>query len=279
MARSANGSMLTSSSDSPHDYRSFRASQLVTHDETPEAHMARDRGRTAAPEERPTCFSQTSNFDQGHNGYQQHVGKYDPAAKRPGRNAEDPIQVIPLTSDPVRGKIHFLPLRKRGQAPLAAFDRELLALLPRLRRFARALARNASDADDLLQVALERALKARNQWQPGTRLDSWTMRIVRNCWIDEARSRVRRARTFAPQDEIDTLGSDAQRDIERYVEVQQVDRAMNTLPREQREAIALVLVEGLAYREAAEMLRIPMGTLTSRVTRGRHALVQMLEVA
>ena len=160
---------------------------------------------------------------------------------------------------------------------MAAFERELLALLPRLRRFARALARDANDADDLLQVALERALKARSQWQPGTRLDAWTMRIVRNCWIDEARSRTRRARTFAPQEEIDILGSDAQRDIERYVELQQVDRAMNTLPREQREAIALVLVEGLAYREAAEMLSVPMGTLTSRVTRGRHALVQMLE--
>jgi len=160
---------------------------------------------------------------------------------------------------------------------LATFERELLALLPRLRRFARALARDANDADDLLQVALERALKARSQWQAGTRLDAWTMRIVRNCWIDEARSRIRRARTFAPQEEIDTLGSDAQRDIERHVELQQVDRAMNLLPREQREAIALVLVEGLAYREAAEMLSVPMGTLTSRVTRGRHALVQMLE--
>jgi RNA polymerase sigma-70 factor (ECF subfamily) len=102
------------------------------------------------------------------------------------------------------------------------------------------------------------------------------MRILRNCWIDEARSRTRRARTFAPQDEIDRLGSDAQRDIERHVEVQQVDRAMNALPREQREAIALVLVEGLAYREAAERLHVPMGTLTSRVTRGRHALIQML---
>ena len=230
MARSANGSMLASSSESLLDYRSFRASQLSARVDTAVALVPLDPALTAAPE-----------------------------------------------ANPSRPNIHFLPLRKRGRAPLAAFERELLALLPRLRRFARALTRDANDADDLLQVALERALKARNQWQPGTRLDAWTMRIVRNCWIDEARSRIRRARTFAPQEEIDTHGSDAQRDIERYVELQQVDRAMNTLPREQREAIALVLVEGLAYREAAEMLSVPMGTLTSRVTRGRHALVQMLE--
>ena len=82
---------------------------------------------------------------------------------------------------------------------MQAFERELLTLLPRLRRFARALARDSADADDLLQAALERALNARGQWTPGTRLDSWMMRIVRNCWIDETRRRARRARTFLPE--------------------------------------------------------------------------------
>jgi RNA polymerase sigma-70 factor (ECF subfamily) len=83
---------------------------------------------------------------------------------------------------------------------LPAFERNLLALLPRLRRFARSLARDAADSDDLLQVALERALKAKDQWQTGTNMDAWMMRIVRNCWIDEVRSRTRRARTFAPEE-------------------------------------------------------------------------------
>jgi len=162
---------------------------------------------------------------------------------------------------------------------LQAFERELLSLLPRLRRFARALARDAADADDLLQVALERALKARGQWLPGSRLDSWMMRIVRNCWIDEARSRTRRARTFVPEEEGADVGSDAHRDVERRAEIHAVDKAMNSLSPDQREVIALVLVEGLAYREAAELLDIPMGTLTSRLTRGRQALAQMLEAA
>ena len=162
---------------------------------------------------------------------------------------------------------------------MQAFERELLTLLPRLRRFARALARDAADADDVLQVALERALKARHQWAPGTRLDSWMMRIVRNCWIDEMRSRTRRARTFVPAEEGETVGVDMQNEIDARAEMHAVDRAMASLSAEQREVIALVLVEGLAYKEAAELLDIPIGTLTSRLTRGRQALAQMLEAA
>ncbi|HYN46972.1 MAG TPA: RNA polymerase sigma factor [Allosphingosinicella sp.] len=162
---------------------------------------------------------------------------------------------------------------------MQAFERELLTLLPRLRRFARALARDTADADDLVQASVERALKAREQWAPGTRLDSWMMRIVRNCWIDETRSRARRARTFVPEEEGALVGADTHRDIELRVEMHDVDRAMNSLSPDQREVIALVLVEGLAYREAADLLDIPMGTLTSRLTRGRQALAHILEAA
>ena len=162
---------------------------------------------------------------------------------------------------------------------MQAFERELLTLVPRLRRFARALARDQADADDLLQVALERALKSQAQWTPGTRMDAWMMRIVRNCWIDEVRSRARRARTFLPEEEGATVGVDMQNEIEARVEMHAVDRAMESLSQDQREVIALVLIEGLAYKEAAELLDIPIGTLTSRLTRGRQALAQMLEAA
>lgn len=160
---------------------------------------------------------------------------------------------------------------------MQAFERDLLTLLPRLRRFARSLARDAADADDLCQVAIERALKARGQWQPGTRLDSWMYRIMRNCWIDEARARARRAKTFVPEEAGATSGAEG--DAELRMELHDVDRAMAALPDEQREAIALVLIEGLAYREAADILDIPIGTLTSRLTRGRQALVRTLEAA
>ena len=165
------------------------------------------------------------------------------------------------------------------ERPLDAFERDLLELLPRLRRFARSLARDAADSDDLVQAALERALKARDQWQQGTRLDSWMYRIVRNSWIDEARARGRRAQTFLPEEAGAAVADPGGEAIERRAELRDVGRAMEGLPPEQREVIALVLVEGLAYREAAEILDIPIGTLTSRLTRGRQALIRRLEAA
>lgn len=159
---------------------------------------------------------------------------------------------------------------------MTAFERDLLALLPRLRRFALALSRSPADGDDLCQGALERALNARSQWQEGTRLDSWMYRIMRNLWIDEARARQRRDKTFAPEEEGLHVGDAGDRQIEAAVELGDVGRAMDKLPPEQREAIALVLVEGFAYKEAAEILDIPMGTLTSRLVRGRAALMTEL---
>lgn len=159
---------------------------------------------------------------------------------------------------------------------MTSFERELLALLPRLRRFALSLSRSPADGDDLCQAAVERALKSKSQWQEGTRLDSWMYRIMRNMWIDEVRARRRRDKTFAPEEEGVAVGDDGDRRIEQAVEMSDVGRAMEKLPPEQREAIALVLVEGFAYKEAAEILDIPIGTLTSRLVRGREALMAHL---
>ena len=154
---------------------------------------------------------------------------------------------------------------------MAAFENEMLALLPRLRRFARALARDAADADDLCQMTVEKALLARGSWQPGTRLDSWMYRIMRNAWIDTARARGRASETFVDAEAGAAIGGDG--GAEARVALGEVEAAMRRLPDEQREAVALVLVEGLAYKEAADVLDIPMGTLTSRLVRGRQALM------
>lgn len=154
---------------------------------------------------------------------------------------------------------------------MAAFENEMLALLPRLRRFARALARDAADADDLCQMTIEKALLARGSWQPGTRLDSWMYRIMRNAWIDTARARGRASETFVDAEAGAEVGGDG--GAEARVALGEVEAAMRRLPDEQREAVALVLVEGLAYKEAADVLDIPMGTLTSRLVRGRQALM------
>ena len=150
----------------------------------------------------------------------------------------------------------------------------LTTLLPRMRRFASGLARNPVDADDLCQATIERALISRQQWQEGTRLDSWMYRIMRNLWIDETRSRSRRDKTFADEDAGLNVGAMGAQ--EAGVELSNVDRAMRTLPDEQREAVMLVLVEGYKYAEAAEIVGCPIGTLTSRLLRGREALMAKL---
>ena len=159
---------------------------------------------------------------------------------------------------------------------MAAFETELLALLPRLRRFARSLSHDAADADDLCQVALEKALNARGQWAPGTRMDSWMYRIMRNTWIDVARARSRAAQTFVAEDGGVGVSGDDVASVEAGVVRGEIAAALSTLPDEQREAVALVLVEGLAYKEAATVLDIPVGTLTSRLVRGRQALMAVL---
>ena len=157
-----------------------------------------------------------------------------------------------------------------------AFEQDLLELLPRLRRFARSLTRNIDDADDLCQMALERALLKRDQWQAGTRLDSWMYRITRNIWIDSVRAAGRREQVANDEDAMQNVAGDDHQRMEERMELTDVDRAMDRLPPDQREAVALVLVEGFAYKEAAALLDIPIGTLTSRLVRGREALQREL---
>jgi len=153
---------------------------------------------------------------------------------------------------------------------------DIAAMLPRLRRFARALTGQMTDADDIVQIAVERALTRMDQYQAGTQLDSWMFSIVRNAWIDEARSRTRRGKVFAPAELGEQVGNDGEAEMHTKLEADDVWVAMRKLPDEQREAVALVCVEGLAYRKAAETLGVPIGTLTSRLARGRDALQVML---
>ena len=153
-----------------------------------------------------------------------------------------------------------------------AFEQEIVDLLPRLRRLARALTRDVTAADDLVQIAIERALSRRDQWRPGTRLDSWVMRIMKNAWIDETRSRGR-WRKVLDSEEAGVNVSDGSGQTDEQLAIAQ---AMANLPDEQRIAVALVLVDGLSYADAAEVLEIQPGTLNSRVVRGRMALMEAL---
>ena len=157
-----------------------------------------------------------------------------------------------------------------------AFERDLTTLLPRLRRFAHALSRNAADADDLTQATVERALRSRDQWQPGTRLDSWLYRIMRNLWIDTVRARGRQALREAPAEDGEQVGHDPRSGIEAAIDLRRMMEAMDRLPDEQREVVALILIEGFGYREAAEILDLPIGTVSSRLVRGRTALLALV---
>jgi RNA polymerase sigma-70 factor (ECF subfamily) len=162
----------------------------------------------------------------------------------------------------------------KGKRLSQGFEEGVLALLPRLRRFAAGLARDLSDADDLCQMTIERALRSRGQWQEGSRLDSWMYRIMRNIWIDEARARSRRGQTFVDAEQGASVGTGGGQ--EERMELHAIDRALARLPDDQREAVLLVMVEGYSYREAAEIVGCPVGTLNSRLVRGRDALLALL---
>ena len=149
----------------------------------------------------------------------------------------------------------------------------IVALLPRLRRFARSLSRNQHDADDLAQMAIERALRNRDQFRDGANLAAWMFSIMKNAWIDDRRARGRRGEVALPEDSGE---HPAVSPADTHTTLWSVSEAMSKLPEDQRLAIALVLVEGMSYKEAAAVLEIPIGTLTSRLARGRTALAAAL---
>lgn len=159
-------------------------------------------------------------------------------------------------------------------ASLPELRQEIAALLPRLRRFGRTLAHSREDADDLVQVAIEKALTRTDQWTPGTRLDSWMFRIMQNAWIDELRARERRGQTFLPEEDGEHVGDSSASGSQ--LDAILVRKAVAKLSDEHRAVVGLVLVEGQSYQEAAEVLGVPVGTVTSRLARAREALQELL---
>lgn len=148
-------------------------------------------------------------------------------------------------------------------------------MIPRLRRLARTLATNVSDADDLVQETCLRALAAAASFRPGERLDTWLFAILRNLWISE----LRRAATRRGGGTVD---ADAADDLQHsddgaaHVAAGQVKDAILALPGGLASVILLVSVEGYSYREAAEILGIPIGTVMSRMSRARQLLASRL---
>lgn len=157
-----------------------------------------------------------------------------------------------------------------------AFQRDLVALVPRLRRFAYGLTGSVDDGDDLVQHACERALSRSHQWQPGTKLDSWMYRIVQNLWFDHCRAG--RHREMAVDDNVLAAvpGGDLSAEVENRLALAAVRRIVANLPEDQRSVLMLVTVEGASYKEAAKILDVPIGTVMSRLARARLAVGRVL---
>jgi len=147
----------------------------------------------------------------------------------------------------------------------------LPTLLPRLWRFALRLAANRHDAEDLVQKACVRALERRHQLQPGSSVLSWLFSIVHTVWLNEIRARqIRNRASMQLSDELgDSFTESAALNPEVDAMHRQVVAAVEQLPDAQRAVMLLVAIEGLSYREAAEALAVPIGTVMSRLARAR----------
>lgn len=152
----------------------------------------------------------------------------------------------------------------------------IVAFLPRLRRFCAILARSDDRGDDLMQATVERALTRIDQWQPGTSLESWMFRIAQNIHIDEARSNARRGQRVDIDEAVSLAGDDGRIVVEGRSDLERARLAMAALPQEQRALMALVVLDGRSYKEAAEILEIPIGTVMSRIARARQTIDRAL---
>jgi RNA polymerase sigma-70 factor (ECF subfamily) len=147
----------------------------------------------------------------------------------------------------------------------------LAAELKRLWRYGLVLSGSRDAAEDLVQATCLRALERAHQFSPGTRLDRWLFAILRSIWLNDLRARrVRQGQGLV--DAETALVFDGLREIESNIAARQVLRRVQALPEAQRETVFLVYVEGLTYREAAEVLGIPIGTVMSRLSAARAKL-------
>lgn len=160
----------------------------------------------------------------------------------------------------------------RLQREELALKQELVSLLPRLRRFALALTASNDTAEDLLQSAVERALRNLGSFQQGRRLDSWMFKIMQNLWLD-ARRAAASAPPLVPDVGLESVAGEDGRDlVESRESLRQVREAFGALPSEQRIVMTLIVLEGMSYSAAAEALQTPIGTIMSRLSRARASI-------
>ncbi len=150
--------------------------------------------------------------------------------------------------------------------------REMIALIPRMKRFALSLTRSGHDAEDLVQLTYERAIRSIDSFELGTRLDSWMYRIMQNLHRNGIRDRNTREKTVVSGMEDADVAVDGERAAHAHLDMVDVQRFMTGLEDQHRSVLMLIAVEGYGYAEVAEMLNIPIGTVTSRLARARLKL-------
>ncbi len=154
---------------------------------------------------------------------------------------------------------------------------KLIELIPRMRRFAAGLSGSTDSGDELVQAACERLLRNQAKLRPDTRLDSWLFRVIRNLHIDAIRAQSARERNLREVGHVAELRLVTNNGMEDVAHLDEVAGAMQQLSEEHRSVLMLICVEGLSYKEAAAVLEIPMGTVTSRLVRARSALMTILD--
>ena len=152
------------------------------------------------------------------------------------------------------------------------FRTRLVAFLPRLRRFCHGLCGHRDGGDDLLQATVERALARRELWQDGTSLENWMMRMASNLNIDRIRAQRVRGIPVDVEEAFDLPGEDELARLEFRSELEAVRSALEAMPAELRAVMSAVVLDGQSYREAADILAIPIGTVMSRLSRARHVV-------
>jgi len=159
---------------------------------------------------------------------------------------------------------------------LATIHSCIEAEIPRLRRYARALSRDVVAADDLVQDCLARALGKLHLWREGTDLRAWLFTILHNQYVNQVRSAVREGTSVGLSESEPMLTRAPQQT--KSLELRDLQRALAKLPAEQRSVILLVGLEGMRYEEVAAVLGVPVGTVRSRLSRGREALRQLMGI-
>jgi RNA polymerase sigma-70 factor (ECF subfamily) len=159
---------------------------------------------------------------------------------------------------------------------MADLCRKIEAEIPRLRRYARALTRDAVAADDLVQDCLVRGLAKQHLWKEGTDLRAWLFTILHNQYVNQVRRSVREGAAVAVSETEPSLTHAP--DQGKRLELRDLDRALARLPDEQRTVILLVGMEGMRYEAVAEIIGVPVGTVRSRLSRGREALRRLMGI-